>query len=70
MTNATPDLNAVILRGIVDKLDNINPALNEEGMTNLLAVRDAAENLIGLVSALRIIDEMERLENVKEEWLE
>jgi hypothetical protein len=70
MSNATPNLNTALLRGIVDKLERMNyEAINEEGETHLLAARDAIENLIELVSALKIIDEMESLEKVKEEWV-
>ena len=70
MSNATPNLNTAILRGIVDKLERMNyEAINEEGESHLLAARDAIENLIELVSALKIIDEMESLEKVKDQYV-
>jgi hypothetical protein len=60
---ATPNLNAVILRGITDKLKRINAErLNEEGHEALREAREAMEDLVAEVIALRLIEEWEAME--------
>ena len=54
-SNATPELNTVILRGIVDKLNRIDGLrLNIDGLEALREIRDAVENLSCEVIAYRM----------------
>jgi len=54
-SNSTTELNTVILRGIVDKLNRIDGLrLNMDGLEALREIRDAVENLSCEVIAYRM----------------
>jgi hypothetical protein len=62
-----PHLNTVILRGMASSINRMEPEkINEEGEKALLEVEAALENLKSSIIALKIIEQMEENEKIRE----
>lgn len=65
-SNATPELNTIILLGMAQRLESMNPeSLNLEGEAALLVLRNSLEDLIYSASAIRLLKKLEQDEDTR-----